>query len=305
MIQPTIATSRLTLPLTAVYAFVVCALYACEDLLTWVGASVLALSTLLMVMLNNANSLIRIYSRLVSCSFLVLMLTDVRMLSSLEDSIIQLCFIASLLILFKAYQDRSATGRIFYSFLFIGIASLLEVKMLCFVPILWILLAFNIMALSIKGICASIAGVLLPYWFCLAYYIYRQVPSLILTHFDGLTAWDIPFSYTDIELSKYIVFAFVVFLGAVGTIHFLLNSQNDKIRTRMFYEIFISLYAFITVSIVLQPSMYDVLIRLLITCVSPLIAHFFALTKTRFTNIAFCITVIVTLAITFANMWIL
>ena len=57
------------------------------------------------------------------------------------------------------------------------------------------------------------------------------------------------------------------------------------------------------VFIVLQPQHYDMLIRILIINVSPLIAHFLSLTYTRITNIAFYVILAVTFTVTAINLW--
>lgn len=304
MIQNSIATSRRTLPITSVYGLVLCAFCMSGNLPSWAGVALLALSTLMMVELNNANSLIRIYSRMVSCCFLVLTLMDISLIESLNGSIVQTLMIAAYVLLFRAYQDKHATGLTFFTFVCIGVASLFNIKILCYVPVLWVVMAINIMALSGKTFFASILGLILPYWFTAGYYVLMQQPMDILTHFEGLYTWDNLFEYECIETRQYIMFGFIVFLGIIGTIHFLRNSHHDKIRTRMMYELFIIMYLSTIVFIVLQPTQYDTLIRMLIINTSPLIAHFFALTKTRITNIAFCVISLAIIAITFLNIWI-
>ena len=72
-IQNRVAGSRIALPVTAVYALLVCLINHLVGQSLWLQLLLLAVSTLLMVQLNNINALIRIYSRMVSCSFLVLM----------------------------------------------------------------------------------------------------------------------------------------------------------------------------------------------------------------------------------------
>ena len=51
------------------------------------------------------------------------------------------------------------------------------------------------------------------------------------------------------------------------------------------------------------PSQFDILLRILIIAVSPLIGHFFALTKTKVSNIFFLVTAGVILILTLFNLW--
>ena len=66
-LQNQIAESRWALPLTAIYGAAIVVLLGAVERQMWAQTALLALSTLLMVELNNANALIRIYSRMVSC----------------------------------------------------------------------------------------------------------------------------------------------------------------------------------------------------------------------------------------------
>ena len=140
-IQNRLAESRFAFPVMIIYGIAV-----------WLGAGTVAegaylqlaffvASTLLMMMLNNTNSLIRIYSRMVSCSFVAMTCAATFLFSSLESCATGMCFILFYLSLLRSYQDKRAPGIAFYSFACLGIASLFFVQILYFVPFLWILMA--------------------------------------------------------------------------------------------------------------------------------------------------------------------
>ena len=74
---------------------------------------------------------------------------------------------------------------------------------------------------------------------------------------------------------------------------------------REIYYSFILIAAYSLLLVLIQPQCYDMVIHVLILVVSPMIAHFFALTQSRFTNILFIATVTVTLLLTGLNLWIL
>ena len=169
--QNKIAESRFTLPITAVYAILVC--FACRlisDRL-WIQMILLIVSTYLVIELNNTNSLIRIYSRMVSSTFLVLVSAANILFTSIEGGIVQLCIIGCYTALFYAYQNKQASGHVFYAFLCIGIASTVFIQIIFFIPILWILLTVNILAFSNRTFWASVLGLIAPYWFVGGYYI--------------------------------------------------------------------------------------------------------------------------------------
>ena len=100
-----------------------------------------------------------------------------------------------------------------------------------------------------------------------------------------------------------ITLAWVIFLFIVGMIHFIRNSYYDKIRTRMFFEVFITIGICCIVFLVLQPQHYNCLTGMLIVNTAPLIGHFIALTQTKFTNFSFHLILLITVLLTFYNIW--
>ena len=78
-----------------------------------------------MVELNNVNALIRIYSRMVSCSFLVLYCCANMLFPSLREALMTTCMAAAYLVLFQSYQNKQAVGITFYTFLLVGLGTLL------------------------------------------------------------------------------------------------------------------------------------------------------------------------------------
>ena len=163
-IQNKIADSRLALPVTAIYAVLVCLISGFITQHLWAQFAILIVSTYMMLELNNTNALIRIYSRMVSCSYLMLAVMAHFLLVSVPYGMVQLLFIGFLLLFFRCYQDKRAAGTVFYAYTMLGVASLFFVQVLYFVPITWILLRTNIMAGNVRTLSASIIGLLMPYW---------------------------------------------------------------------------------------------------------------------------------------------
>lgn len=303
-IQNRIAESRLSLPVLAVYGVLVCVAAGLLQGQLWLPFVLLALSTLLMVELNNANALIRIYSRMVSCSFLALTLMAAYTFTSVTGAVVQLCLLSCYVTLFNAYQDKGATGWVFYSFLAIGTASAFFVQILFFVPVLWLLLAHNILALSWRTFFASLLGLIVPYWFVGGYYAYRGNIRWIAGHFAELAQFAPPLDFTGWNGHQTVTFCFIALLAATGIIHFLRNSYRDKIRTRMLYEFLIVMTVCTLVFMLLQPQHHDLLLHVLIINTAPLIGHFIALTQTKITNWAFVAMCAATLTLTAYNLWI-
>lgn len=301
--QNRVAESRIALPVTGVYAFAVCAFGGLFTEQLWVQFVLLAVSSFLMMELNNVNALIRIYSRMVSCSFLVLAVMSQYLVVDVRCGIVQACFIAFYLFLFSAYQDNRAMGRVFYAFQMLGIASTMFVQILFFVPLVWVLLCTNLMVRSFRAFVSSLFGLLVPYWFMVAYYLYIDDVDSLLDHFLQIAQFGPVLGWMDMPVSHILTAAYVAILAVVGMIHFRLNNYKDKIRTRMLFEIFSVLALAAIVFMILQPQHIDYLLALLIVSTSPMIGHYIALTNTFITNISFYVMLVVALIITCVNLW--
>lgn len=301
--QNIVATSRFALPAVLVYSCAVWLMGGLVQQSLYATFAIFLLSTILMAGLNNSNSLIRVYSRMVSCSFAVMTSAATFLFSSPGSAIVQLFFILFYLSLFRSYQDKRAPGIVFYSFACLGVASMAFVQVLYFVPVLWIVMAVNLMAFSHRMFWASILGLIAPYWFAFGYYAYTESVPEFLAHFAGLAAFGPVCNFGGMEYSRIATLTAVGLLAIMGVTHYLRNSYLDKIRTRMLYEIFITLLILAFIFIILQPQHYDKLMPIIIVNTSCLVAHFIALTKSRLTNLAFLLMCLAMLLLTTYNLW--
>ena len=305
-IQNKIAESRYTLTFVALYALAVWYLAGLVEHQYYVQLACFTIGSYLMVELNNANALIRIFSRMISSAFVVLVAMSTFLFPSLRAALVTLCFISFYTILFHTYQDRQAPGLTFYAFFTLGIASVMFPQVVFFVPFVWLMMAFWLMAFSWRMWFASLLGLLAPYWFIVPWYLYQGLGHRLTAHVESLiTFHPLPTIGTvgGIPLGILLAFAVVFTVGFIGIVHFLRNASKDKIRTRMLYYIFISMHLLTTVFIILQPQHFEALFGFLIVNASALFAHFVALTNTRFTNIAFFVITILVLALTGYNLW--
>lgn len=269
----------------------------------WIQLGGMIIATYLMVELNNQNALIRIYSRMVSCSFVIMMLMANYLLKQPSIIATSICHIAFYLILFKAYQDKNGTGWIFYTFVFMGLASILWVQTLFFVPLIWILMTTNVLCMSVRTLISSLLGLMIPYWFWAGYLALTGQIDHLLTHFTALSMWNEPLSFHGVSNHQLYTIAFICTLGVIGSIHFLRTSYMDKIRIRMIFETFIVIDMVALVLLLLQPQHADQLTAILIINTSPLLGHFIALTRTKVTNIVFLFISIIAIFLTAYNLW--
>lgn len=300
-LQNRIAGSKLALPLTLAYTLGVCAAAGFAGRGWWVQTGCLLAAVLLMAYMNNANALLRVYSRMVSCSFAVISLTAVFLLPSIKDAVVGLCAIGFYIIIFRTYQDRRSSGTVFYAFMLLGIASVFFIQTLFFVPVLWVLMGTNLLSLSWRNVLASLLGVVFPYWFLGGYCLYADKLDAFIAHFVSMADFSWFLDYSAVTMQEAVSFGFIALLGLIGAVHFLRQSYNDKIRTRMLFELFIAMEVVVAAFVCLAPKFFDPLLRLLIVNVAPLAAHFFTLTHTRITNLAFVLLSLAAVSITACN----
>jgi len=302
-LQNKVAESRFALPVTAVYATLVWLAGGLTDNGMYIQFALFAASAFMMMILNNQNSLIRIYSRMVSCTFLVLTAMTAFLFEKYEPFAVQMCMTAFYLAFFSCYQNKNTRGRMFYAFLFIGLASIFFVQILFLVPVLWIIMAGKLMVFNPKMFWASVLGVVTPYWFLAGYCLLTGSHEELIRHFADIAIFNPMPLYALPDTKRLAALALILLLAFTGMIHYLRNSYGDKIRTRTIYETFIIMNLIIIAFVMVQPQHTDMLLPLLIVNTAPPAAHFIALTGTRLTNMAFCTITTAILALTAYNIW--
>lgn len=302
-IQNKVSESRFLLPVMAVYGLLVWLAGGLIESRLYMQLASFAVSTYLMVELNNSNALLNMYSRMVSGSFIALTMTAVFLFPQLAPWVVQLCLVAAYLLLSRCYQERYAQGTVFFAFMFIGIASIGFIQILFFVPVFLILMAVNLMAISWRNFWASLLGLSTPWWFLAGYFVFIGTPEEIPSFVVDIQRFDVPFQDISFDMHRIVAFAFVLLVAATGIVHYLRNSYKDKIRTRMIYEMLITMTILIIVFIILQPRHFDMLFPMLTVSAGVLIAHYISQTSTRLTNMSFYIIVVFTVAVTAFNLW--
>lgn len=302
--QNIVAGSRLTLPVTTLFTVAVWVLYGLVSQNLWLQFACFGVTSYLMLVLNNQNALIRIFSRLVSCAFLLLSGAACFLMSDVRGGIMQMFVVAAYLFLFQTYQDREAVGLTYYGYLMLGLASLAVPHILYFVPLLWLLMAANLLSLSWRTWAASLLGLLTPYWFISGWLAFQADFSPLVTHFSPLFDFQFPVRYEQLGTGILLTWALLAVCTVTGIIHFINKSSHDSIRIRLLYGFFSWMDLFAFALMCFQPQHHDMLIRVMIINTSPLIAHFLTLTSTKITNAAFYVLTAIILFVTAYNLWI-
>ena len=255
-----------------------------------------------MMELNNTNALIRIFSRMVSCSYMALTTMATFLFVSMRAASVALCIVGSYTCLFRCYQDRRSQGWVFYAFLCLGLSSIVWVQVLYYVPVVWILMHTRLQATSFRNYVSSIFGLILPNLVALGIILYQGEWQTVSRHFGELFAFGSIANYWLLSANQFITGAWILLCALIGTVHYLHKRHSDSIRTRMLYSFFIQMNTLSIIFLCLQPQHFDALLGIIIASTAPLIAHFFALTNTKFTNFTFKFLALGTIAITVFNL---
>jgi len=270
----------------------------------WLQLSALALSTYLMFLLDKANVLLRFYSQLVPASFLMLVMVANLIFPSVQSTVMQVSFVGYYLFSLSTYQDSSAAGYTFYSYVCIGIASMVFIQILFFVPLLWLLHKTKVLSMTRKNFWASLLGLLLPYWFMGVYAVYKNQFGRLIEHFTSIIIFQPFFDCSLVSTPQLLTFSYISLLAFWGISHSLASRSGDKIRTRMFYEIFSLIDICCIVFLILQPRHFEGLLPIMIVTTAPLIAHFFAFANTTFDNIVFLLILVSAFVLIVYNLYV-
>lgn len=304
-LQNKVAESRRTFPFAMLYGTAIWLLAGLIKEQWWLQYACFVLSVLLVMRINSKNLLIRIYSRSVSVAFIFLSCAAVLLFPSWRGGIVQTCFIATLMLLYDSYQDNTAVDKAYFAFLLLGFATMFDVHVLFYLPLVWFMMIVIVYALSWRTFLASLLGLITPYWFMIGWLLWRKEENFE-TLFGLFARQDIlqfPFDFETIPISTRLVIIFTAVMMVIGSLHFIHSSFRDKIRVRQLYYSFIIIGFYSLALLVLQPQ-NELAFRMLIISTSPLIGHYWALTNSRISNIIVCTLSIALILLTAFNLWI-
>lgn len=302
-IQNRIAGNRLLLPMTSILALLIFGVAGLAGSQAWKQLPFLAVSVFLMSELNKTHALIRIYSRSISSSFLLLSIIGSFLYPDYSYGLVQLCLVAFYTAMFGAYYSIQSIRRVYFAFLCLGVISGFYVQILFVVPFVWMMMAFSLRIFHFRTWTASLLGLLTPYWFGAVWLFYQSDFRLLAEHFSGILPAGAFFDYDLLSLRQRIITVYLFLLFAAGGIHFYRKKYMDKLRTRLLYQVFATMNLLLWALLVIQPAHSDCLIPLVIVNTAPFIAHFVTLTNTRFTNLAFLAIILITFTLIGFQLW--
>lgn len=242
---------------------------------SWGGLAVTITVAYILLEMNTRNALLRVRSKMVSSTFLVLAgtLTFLHPLS--YDYLPEVCWAAALMVFFMCYQKHLPQAYMFHVFLFLSIGSLVFPKMLLFAPFFMFSAIVQMRALTPRAFMAALIGIILPLALREAYLILTGESTMLYGFWEQLTRFTQP-DYTVIDEHRLVSFATVAILAISAMVHFAYTKFNDKIRTRMLYYTILIEELAITAMLAACPGEFDTIFRLFVLNSTPLIAHHLA-----------------------------
>lgn len=305
--QHAVAMSSVTLPVAAVLSTLLwCAegVFTLSHIAGWVMTALVAY---LWIETNHSNSLIRVRTLSVA-SVYVLLLGSIFCLHSIQSGgFIAFLMLLSYGLLFNSYGKTDAVFELFHAFLCIGVASLFHVQMILFVPLYFCYSSFFFRSLNWRTFWAAMIGVVLPYWFLWGYRFLHGELDLFVDHFMELTnVLLVTSNVNDLDNVLYITaLCFVCFFTFVAMIHCVRTGFNDKVRTRMLLYFIVAQEVVIMLMLLIMPLYKDMWLHLLVMNSAPLLAHYFTLTNSRFSNFLFIAFLLLLFTLMMLNVWML
>ncbi|MDE5701220.1 hypothetical protein [uncultured Bacteroides sp.] len=238
-----------------------------------------------LIELNNTFAIIRMRASVQTSIYFLLMSVCPALHRLYAGDIASVAFLISLFFLFQGYQHTKPEGPLFYSFLFIGVGSLVFPQLTLFIPLFWIG-AHSFQALTLKSFFGSLTGWFLPYWFLFGHAYFHDKMELFYQPFIELGTFH-AITFSNFPLWEAATLGYLFLLFAVSSVHCLVAGYEDKIRTRSYLQFLIFLSLCIFGYILLQPMLTVHLLPLLLIGVSILAGHFVVLTNSRASNVFF------------------
>lgn len=282
-----IAESILTINICSIYGF---STWFIAGILThqwWIQLLLMMATNCIMIGMNSHFILLRIRSWMIISTFMTLTACCAFNYGSMEAGVMGLCTVLTAFLLFLTYLNPDDVGHTYYAYLTIGIASLVFVQSLYFVPLIWMLSLWILKSLNWRSWFASLLGLFTPYWFVFAWYFYQHNLHEISYHFHPLFCLQTGDSYVGMTPLKIFILAFISLLAAIGAFDFWSKHYEERVRTRQLYSFMQWIGIAVCLFMVLQPQHYDTLNRVFLASASPFIAHLFTLNRSKYIGYLF------------------
>ena len=233
--------------------------------------------------LNNAFALLRISSRMLS-STLIILLAAAPMLHTLQMAhLLLICNILAYFNLFATYQRPAATTHTFLIYFLLATAALAFPQLIITLPVWWVS-QFILQSLNFRSWIASIIGIVTPSWLIATIaYSTDQLPKLLAHLNDGWQPQPLHFNTWTIAHYAIVTLSLAIFI--IATIDLILKAHLDKTRTRHFYQVIIVNAIATFILLILYPQHIQLILPLCLIHTAMTGGHFVALSYGKLQNI--------------------
>lgn len=212
-------------------------------------------------------------------------------------------FLLSVILLLLCQYSANPVGPFYSSFMILGILCYIMPCSVYIVP-LYLLFCFITNTFSVRGMAASLIGLLTPLWFVMGLaYVFPGVNVLQQTFMDGLAnVFDIgfsAFSVLDILLS---VFVLAILLPAIFAFVGSTSPSKPLLRRRMSFLIIADVYMLLLFCFVDGGSVFFYMCQL--PCVAIFASYLLAKKETKLSNVYFVLVNIIIIAIATLGLWV-
>jgi len=294
-LQNRIAGSVFTLPVCAVIAVLVWWFPLGQYNLDYaIGLALATLIAYVLLEINNRFQLIRVRSRMVASTWILFAGSIASLHQWHHGTIAASALVIAHFFLFNSYEKRQPISDSFHAGLFLGIGTLFVPWLVAMIPLFLLHQAIYLRSITLRSFFATLLGGIFPA-------LVVMIPTFITNDFTRWANWYamltvfapiVPKNYLSLTLQQASSCVLPFLLILLGGLHYLCTSFNDKISVRMILYIFVTNGFVIQVYMGLQPQYVELLLPSMLVCGAPLIAHFFALTRSWFTNFLFVLSLL-------------
>ena len=250
---------------------------------------------------NTTFNLIRTRSSLPVCIY-GWIATSLFFLHPFEwTNVVPLFYILAVYQLFLSYESASPVYSIFHAFFFISLGSLILPQFMIF-TLLWWLSMIPFRAMSIKSFCASLIGLITPYWFLFTYAFYMDEMHHFLSPLQEMIHF-YPINYSLLTPTEIISVIVITLMLLISGFHYWQIAFMDKTRTRIYLFFLVYSGWWTTLLLALQPVHLHTWMPIQLICTAFLNGHLFSLTRNKFSGILFFVTFIAYISLMLFNLW--
>jgi len=252
---------------------------------------------LLLLWLNQQFSIIRTRTLLPFLFYMLFITIDAPAFFSLEGNIATFFLLIIVFYFFKSYQSKRAIEEAFNIGLLLSLGSLFSGRLLFFIPIIWIGLAY-VQALSARSFFASLVGISAPYWLVFCWFLYQKDIAGFTESFHSFFQIK-PLSFFDFTVAGWLKTCFSGLITIAAVVNFRMHSFKDKIKTRVYFYLLLVLILYVSVFMFFGIFPISEYIGIYYFSVSLFAAHLFATVNTRLSNVFFYLFLITFIGLLF------